>query len=296
PGPLLWPFTLFDTLARNFNLNSNGLLVLGDGLGQDLATNAIPSTAAAPNAYLAPFWDDLEARPTSFAGVKATGPAGFRLLTFEWSDFGLTDGASRDCAAGANSLSMQVVLHEGTDQIEFRHDHAAPLGPGFTATVAVESAAGGTSFAVLPGNQNASLPPTNLLLDPCQCGTVRHFGAPCAGTGGIVPRIGTTGVAPTLGATNFGVTLVEAPPGAPSAVSVGLGLGLPGGTPVVPPCALFGTFLTTALGGLTTGGPLGSGTRCVTVPIPRPTRCSPAPRRRSSGPCSTRGPRAGSPR
>ncbi len=268
PGRLLWPFTLFDALFRNFDLSSNGLLVLGDGLGQDMASNAAPSTTAAPNAYLAPFWDDLEARPTSFAGVKATGPPGFRLQTFEWSDFGLSDGASGDCAAGANVLSMQVVLHEGTDQIEFRYDHAALLGAAFTATVAIESATGGASFDVLPGNQNASLPPSNLLLDPCQCGTVRHFGTACAGTGGIVPRIGTTGVAPTLGATNFGVTLVDAPPGAVSACTLGFGLGLPGGFPVAPPCALFGTFLGTAFGGLTTGGPPGSGTRCVTVPIP----------------------------
>jgi hypothetical protein len=268
PGSLLWPFTLFDALARNFNLSANGVLVLGDGLGSDLAANAAPATSAAPNAYLAPFWDDLEARPTSFVGVKATGPAGFRLQTFEWSDFGPADGTSGDCAAGPGTLSMQVVLHEGTDQIEFRYDHAAPLGAGFTATVALESTTGGASFDVLPGNQNAALPATNLLLEPCQCGTVRHFGVPCAGTGGIVPRIGTTGVAPTLGATNFGVTLVDAPPGAVSAATIGFGLGLPGGIPVAPPCALFGTFVSTAFGGVTTGGPPGSGTRCVMVPIP----------------------------
>ncbi|HET6201621.1 MAG TPA: hypothetical protein VFI25_02330 [Planctomycetota bacterium] len=267
-GALLWPFTLFGAVARTFNMNSNGLLVLGDGLGQDLPANAAPSSPAAPNCYLAPFWDDLEGKATSFAGVKSTGVPGGRLMTFEWSDFGLFDGTSGDCATTANSLRMQVVLHEGSDEIEFRYDHAAPLGGGFSATAAIESATGLTSLAVLPGSANASLPPTNVLLEPCGCGTVRFFGTPCPGTAGFSPRIGTTGVAPTLGSTSFGVTLVDALPGAFSSVALGFGPAPPGGIPVAPPCALFGTIVGTALGGVTTPGPPGSGTRCATIPIP----------------------------
>src|SRR5262245_7887809 len=205
PGSLPWPFTLFGRVARNFNLNSNGILVLGDPLGGDLSSNASPSSSAAPNFYIAPFWDDLEAKGTSFLGVRVGSVPPFRTLTFEWNDFGLLSGTPGDCSASADSVRMQVVLFEASDNIEIRYDPTSVLGAGFSATAAVESASGASSVAILPDSASVALPASNVLLDPCDCGAVRYVGLGCPGTGGFVPRIGTTGVAPTLGAPNFGL-------------------------------------------------------------------------------------------
>ncbi|MGH7149683.1 MAG: hypothetical protein ACREIU_03235 [Planctomycetota bacterium] len=268
PGSLPWPFTLFGRAARNFNLNTNGILVLGDPLGGDLSSNASPSGSAAPNFYIAPFWDDLEAKGTSFLGVRVGSVPPFRTLTFEWNDLGLLAGASGDCAASADGVRMQVVLFEASDNIEIRYDPSSVLGAGFSATAAVESATGASSVALLPGSANVSLPASNVLLDPCDCGAVRYVGLGCPGTGGFVPRIGTTGVAPVLGAANFGVTITDALGGAPATFVVGLGPLGPGGIVLLPPCTLWGFGLLTAGGGLTTPGPPGSGTRCVLAPIP----------------------------
>jgi hypothetical protein len=268
PGSLPWPFTLFGRVARNFNFNTNGILVLGDPLGGDLSSNASPSSSAAPNLFIAPFWDDLEAKGTSFLGVRVGSIPPFRTLTFEWKDVGLFAGTSGDCSASADSVRMQVVLLEASDNIEIRYDPTSVLGAGFSATAAVESASGTSSVAILPDSSSVALPPSNVLLDPCDCGAVRYLGLGCPGTGGFVPRIGTTGVAPVLGAANFGVTITDALGGAPATFVVGLGPLGPGGLVVVPPCTMWGFGLLTAGGGLTTAGPPGSGTRCVLAPIP----------------------------
>jgi hypothetical protein len=267
-GALPWPFTLFGGVARNFNLNSNGILVLGDPVARDYESNASPSSSGVPNFYVAPFWDDLEAKGTSFLGARAGSQAPFRILTFEWKDMGLFSGTSGDCAASSDSVSMQAVLLELSDNIEIRYNPSSVVGAGFSATAAVESASGTSSVAILPGSSNVALPSSNVLLDPCDCGTVRHIGLGCPGTGGIVPRIGTTGVAPVLGAASFGLTITDALGGAPATFVVGVGPTPPGGIVVLPPCTLWGFGILTAGGGLTTPGPPGSGTRCVIAPIP----------------------------
>ncbi|MHB8872803.1 MAG: hypothetical protein ACYC8T_03865, partial [Myxococcaceae bacterium] len=152
------PFTfpLFGTAFTMAELSSNGWMSLFNGASSGNSSSAptpkLLPTATAPNAVLAPFWDDLS---TSKAGAGApparlfvelrdpdNDPLTFdRLLIVQWAHFDLP-ATTVDA-----DLNFQVVLHETSGEVELRwgaltSGGAGTRAQGTLATVGLEDATG----------------------------------------------------------------------------------------------------------------------------------------------------------
>jgi len=128
PFDIGFPFQFYGRTYTQFYLNTNGQVLFGEGA--DSYANVEVPNSLAPNAFIAPFWDDL----LSEAGTmyyKLLGDAPERRVAIEWHDvrpFG-----------SAGGLTFQVVLYEGSDEILIQYrtlDGAA--GDGSSATVGIE--------------------------------------------------------------------------------------------------------------------------------------------------------------
>ncbi len=114
------------------------------GLGYELDyayDNGGPITA-----IIAPFWDDLETRTLSNAGVyyKVEGTAPNRRLIIQWNT---TDYSNED-----NILIFQVILFEGTNDIEFAYGHMEDVnGDDWEGSAWDEGSANGLSATIAIG-------------------------------------------------------------------------------------------------------------------------------------------------
>lgn len=105
----------------------------------------IPS-ALAPNAMLAPFWDNLDGNPGSRLLYRVTGVPGSRVLTIEWYDVTLRGFFV------TGSLTFQARLYESGDfEIRYLSMNSIPAdqGEGSSATLGWENIAGTDGFELL---------------------------------------------------------------------------------------------------------------------------------------------------
>jgi hypothetical protein len=150
-APLPIAFTYFGTSATNYSVTSNGFLQLWtDTSGSpstDYINEAIPSTSE-PNAYIAPFWDDLRPPGSGSYDVRVlnvtTGTPHFTVQWTNWS-FGSTSAAR---------LTFQAQLYPGTNVIEMHYCNLTPEASGTRArgsdaTIGIENwlGNGGTQFS-----------------------------------------------------------------------------------------------------------------------------------------------------
>jgi len=259
--PLPWKVFLGGHYFRHANMNSNGFLQLGSGSYFTNAVNAALPGTAEPDATFAPFWDDLETTGPMGMYVRIDGVPGCRVMTFEWNGMTKFTAPGGDCA-GDGSVSFQVKIYEGgadapqcapgppglgtgRDLVEYHYDHAGfvpPVAP-FTATIGWENYKG-TVGGSLGGAVNPGPPvdplfgPAKVVVDQCDCGTVRYYGNPSALNSACLPEIKTNCVPPRIG-NLFGLQIVGgtaggfglfafsfAPPLAPTKIGVPCG-GLP---------------------------------------------------------------------
>jgi hypothetical protein len=137
------PFSLsfYGETELEYTVSSNGLLQLFPALpatgSSALENTAIPN-AAAPNGFVAAFWDDLFPEPMiSDVTARTLGTAPSRRFVVQWRNFShYADRMAR--------ITMQAKLFETTGVIELHYctltpGAMAPLVTGSSATIGVES-------------------------------------------------------------------------------------------------------------------------------------------------------------
>jgi myo-inositol-hexaphosphate 3-phosphohydrolase len=108
---LPFAFDFYGTAYTSLTVSANGYVVFGSGA----ATEHVPApitTAAAPNGFAAPFWDDLD--PGSGGGVwhRTVGSAPDRKFVVGW--IGVPHAAGGDA-------TFEAVLEEGTNAVVFQY-------------------------------------------------------------------------------------------------------------------------------------------------------------------------------
>jgi len=146
---LPFTFTLAGTAMTNYAVSSNGNVQLFPGASgsgnSDFDNVPIPS-AFAPNAYIAPFWDDLTSQSTSEVRVQTFGTAPNRRFVVDWRDFKFFSVGSE------THLRFQVKIFESTNVIQLHYCRLFTGGTstarvtGSSATIGVENATGTDGF------------------------------------------------------------------------------------------------------------------------------------------------------
>ncbi|ROT31628.1 PKD domain-containing protein [Micromonospora sp. HM5-17] len=120
-------------------VDSNGVLSFADPGGSWPTNRPLPQ-AAAPNAALYPFWDDLEVRADSSVRTATIGGTPDRRFVVEWRDLGLK-------GAGSARVSFQVVISEwGEIVFNYAGLHAG-RELGNSATIGIENPTGTDAVA-----------------------------------------------------------------------------------------------------------------------------------------------------
>jgi hypothetical protein len=161
---LPFSFTFFDGSYSSVFISSNGNLQFSATASTSFTNDAIP-TAAAPNNAIYPMWDDYNTIDTGAPNGQgdvyytSSGAPPNRTFTVEWNN------VTQYTVAGTypmTSETFQVVLFEGSNNIEFRYGTISPpcnsnagqctgIGPdGDDRTVGVEDSTG-TAAYVIPG-------------------------------------------------------------------------------------------------------------------------------------------------
>jgi hypothetical protein len=138
---LPFPFTLFDNSYGSVFVHSNGYLDFETNAVVVFTNSAIPS-AATPNNCIYPLWDDLNPGVAGDIYYQTDGTAPNRTFTVEWTNvtqFALT-----------TSENFQVILYEGSNNIEFRYGNITPETPAGDYTVGVENINGTIAYSI-PG-------------------------------------------------------------------------------------------------------------------------------------------------
>jgi hypothetical protein len=132
--PFAFPF--FDRSYTSVMVNANGFLAF-DAVADPMATfdtNTVLGTTTAPNAIIAPFWDDLDGdNPGSVVQRQAvTGPFG-QGVAVEWKNW--------NRKATAHDLTFQVRLWEN-GMMEFFYGAMSGSGGVLSATIGIEGPGG----------------------------------------------------------------------------------------------------------------------------------------------------------
>ena len=161
------PFT-FSYYGRDYTdvyVSANGWLSFGTDPGVSAWSNGSLPDGNAPSEALYPYWDDLfiKSSDNPGAGIYYTteGSSPTRAFVIEWYRASRYNSAGK---ASESRASFQIVLYEGSNEIEFLYDRANWTNPGsnyaqFSATVGIESDS--NSKAVEVGHTFSDVPPSD---------------------------------------------------------------------------------------------------------------------------------------
>ncbi|MFZ9126963.1 MAG: S8 family serine peptidase, partial [Steroidobacteraceae bacterium] len=136
--PFNFPFYGEALVANSdtFAVSSNGFLMLGGSSGATSYSNVDIPTAATPNGFVAPWWDDFNPSAGGTVRTFFTGSAPSRRLVVSW------EGVPHFSLAGS-TYSFQAVLEEATGDIVLNYQDvtggSSTYDRGASATVGVES-------------------------------------------------------------------------------------------------------------------------------------------------------------
>jgi hypothetical protein len=149
---LPFSFSFYGTSYNDVWISSNGNLQFGSSAAANYV-NDTPPSAALPNNAIYPLWDDLY-YTTGGIYYETDGAAPNRTFTVAWINRG-------QFARAGTSETFEAILHETSNNIEFRYGNLDPdsggeNGPGGSDyTVGVENG-DGTVASVVPGAQLGS--------------------------------------------------------------------------------------------------------------------------------------------
>ncbi|ROO59296.1 carboxypeptidase family protein [Micromonospora sp. Llam0] len=161
-------------------VHTNGLVSFGSVSGEpDTWANPTMPTTAAPNAVVAPFWDDLEVDASASIRTQTLGSAPNRSYVVEWRNVGFRP-------TNAQRITFEVIFHED-GRIAFHYGAmSTPIQQGSAATVGLENASG-TVAALYSFHEAALTANSSITYTPAPAGTVQGVlttavtGAPVAG-------------------------------------------------------------------------------------------------------------------
>jgi gliding motility-associated-like protein len=142
-------FSFYGNTYSQFYVNSNGLVLFGAGSAE--STEAPIPTAAAPNNFIAPLWDDLIIDNTGKILYTTVGAAPNRKLIIQATNMGFYP----------NPVFMGtylVILYESTNKIQVQYriiiDATSARAHGGSATIGIENAGGtaGVQYAYHSSN------------------------------------------------------------------------------------------------------------------------------------------------
>jgi hypothetical protein len=145
-------------------IHTNGLVSFGEAAAAaDAWANPTMPTGAAPNAVVAPFWEDLNVDASGSVRTATQGTAPNRAYVVEWRNVLLQGLTSR--------VTFEVIFHED-GRIAFHYGAmSTPPQHGAGATVGLESASG--MVAALYSFQEAALTPNgSITYTPAPAGTL----------------------------------------------------------------------------------------------------------------------------
>ena len=136
--PLPFPVTLYGDVYTTASISSNGFLRLGSGAATAFANVGIPN-ALDPNAFIAPWWDDLNPALGGQIRSLTSGTAPNRTFTVAWVGV-------PHIAAASTAVSFEAVIDEATGDITFNYLDAltgnATSDRGVGATIGLENGLG----------------------------------------------------------------------------------------------------------------------------------------------------------
>jgi hypothetical protein len=196
---LPFSFNHFGVDYTDVRVSSNGNLQFGTSNSTAFGNVAIPSTGT-PNAAIYPFWDDYDTRNTIDVGQGAVyfqtdGVAPNRTFTVEWNNV-TQYRLGAPATYPATNENFQVILHEGSNNIELRYGTVSPVnttgvnqgtgldGSGGDCTIGVENATGTTAYSIpsngfVPGSRLFTYVNEPICTPPCpgnECGTSDYNG------------------------------------------------------------------------------------------------------------------------
>ncbi len=195
---LPFTFNIYENAYTECRVISNGNVQFGTSNSTTFSNSAIPSTAT-PNNALYPLWDDYDTSDTTGFGqgdiyTQEVGTAPNRQFIIEWNN---VTQYRQGGTFNATSENFQVVLFEGTNNVEFRYGVISPINTtntgqgtgidasGGDATIGIENAAG-TSAVSIPSNGFTGTTQTITYsnANPCApvCGTADFDGDGDTGT------------------------------------------------------------------------------------------------------------------
>ncbi|HTL81038.1 MAG TPA: PKD domain-containing protein [Bacteroidia bacterium] len=136
--PIGFTFTYLGTPYTTIGLSTNGVASFSP-LMSTSGTNNNLFTGTAPNLSLAPWWDNLWSDTVLY---QLQGVPGSQTFTIQWTD------AYSYFNTALQQLNFQIILHEGTNVIEFAYGNLVPgvTAANESASIGIEGATGG------PGN------------------------------------------------------------------------------------------------------------------------------------------------
>lgn len=162
PFPIGFKFGFNGVAYSNFSVSPDGWILLGTTAAVSQFTNSVTSTTNIPKIY--PYWDDMATGTTGNVRFETQGTAPNRKLVVQWF---VT--IPRVVAGPANS-NFQLVLHEGTNQIEFLYGAMGPQTIG-SASSGLTAAANNYQSVTLSTNTVSTTTSNN-----------SNSGVPVAGT------------------------------------------------------------------------------------------------------------------
>jgi len=165
--PIGFTFVFYGVPWVDVGLCSNGYLTFST-VYTDYTEDPIPNPAT-PNDLIAVLWDDLNpgAVTTEWIGYQTFGTAPNRYFVAQWEDVPQFGSSPPDIN------TFQVILYEGSNDLEFRYGSFAVLPGDFQAGVENSTGTIGTSITAMVAPFRCvyltAQPPAN----PCACQNLR---------------------------------------------------------------------------------------------------------------------------
>jgi uncharacterized protein (TIGR03382 family) len=142
-------YFFFGQYYEQINIGTSGLITFGTNAATSGTNTTIPATAA-PNAYVAAFWDLINC-PAGALNYQSFGPVGSRTLVVEWNRCVRSTTTPSD-------IQMQIWLSEGSPIVRVFYGEG-PVGGTWNATVGIEDHTGTKGYYGLDAcqNQNCAL-------------------------------------------------------------------------------------------------------------------------------------------
>ncbi|WP_416900842.1 carboxypeptidase regulatory-like domain-containing protein [Micromonospora echinospora] len=163
---LPFPVTFHGQAYTTGRVHTNGLVSFGSASGEpNTSANPTMPTASAPNALVAPFWDDLEVDASASIRTQTLGTAPNRSYVVEWRNVGFRP-------TNAERLTFEVIFHED-GRIAFHYGAmSTPTQQGAGATVGLENNSG-TVAALYSFHEAVLTANSSITYTPAPTGTVK---------------------------------------------------------------------------------------------------------------------------